>query len=93
MPPARPLMCQHLSSCKLQMVVLLYLKGWANQRTDLSCLSSRPGVRGLFSASCIGSSLLDTRWILGACSGATLSRYIILCESRTQPALNWTCFS
>ena len=28
----------------------------------------------LFSASCIEGSSLDTRWILGACSAATLSR-------------------
>ena len=49
-------------------------KGMGNQRTDFSRLSSRPGVRGLFSASCIEGSSLDTRWILGACSAATLSR-------------------
>ena len=49
-------------------------KGWANQRTDFSCLSSRPGVRGLFSASSIEGSSLDTCWILGACSATTLSR-------------------
>ena len=42
--------------------------------TDFSCLSSRPGVRGLFSASCIEGSSLDIRWILGTCSAATLSR-------------------
>ena len=49
-------------------------KGWANQRTNSCCLSSRPGVRGLFSASCIEGSSLNTRWILGACSVATLLR-------------------
>ena len=47
-------------------------KGWANQ----PCLSSCPGIRGLFSASCIEGSSLDTRWILGACSAATLSRKV-----------------
>ena len=52
-----------------------------NKRTDSCCLSSRLGVRSLFSASCIEGSSLDTRWILGACSAAILSRYIILCEA------------
>ena len=42
----------------------------------LSCLSSRPGVRGLFSASCIEGSSLDTRWILGACSAALLAYFL-----------------
>ena len=58
--------------------------GWANQRTDSCCLSSRPGVRGLFSTSCIEGSSPDAR----GCSAATLSRYFILCESRGQRALN-----
>ena len=49
-------------------------KGWANQRC----------VQGLFSVSCIEGSSLDAR----GCTAATLSRYIILCESRGQRALN-----
>ena len=46
------------------------LRGWANQRMDSCCLSSHPGVRGLFSASCIKGSSLDIR----GCSAATRSR-------------------
>ena len=49
-------------------------KGWANQHTDSCCISSRPGVRGLFSASCIEGSSLDAR----GCSAATLSRYYFI---------------
>ena len=49
-------------------------KGMGNQRMDFSCLSSCPGVRGLFNTYCIEGSSLDTCWILGACSAATLSR-------------------
>ena len=60
------------------------LRGLSNQRTDSCRLSSRPGVRGLFSASCIKGSSLDIR----GCSAGTLSRYVILCESRGQRALN-----
>ena len=56
---------------------------------DSCCLSLRPGVRGLFSASCIEGSSLGTRWILGAVvRQLSRSKYIILCESRGQRALN-----
>ena len=67
------------------LVYLVCVQGWATQRTDSCCLSLRPGVQGLFSASCIEGSSLDAR----SCSAATLSRYcFILCESRGQRALN-----
>ena len=45
----------------------------------LSLIASRPGVRGLFSASCIEGSSLDNHWILGACSAATLAVSILFC--------------
>ena len=69
-------------------------KGMGNQRTDFSCLSSRPGVRGLFSASCIEGSSLDTRWTLAGYSGLVVRRlsrgkYIILCESSRSAGFKW----
>ena len=45
---------------------------------DSCCHSLRPRVVGLFSASCIEGSLLDTRSILGAVV-RRLSRGILLC--------------
>ena len=66
--------------------IITLTKGWANQRADSCCLSSRPGVRGLFSASCIEGSSLNARgcmWLL-----FHGKYYFILCESRGQWALN-----
>ena len=51
---------------------------------DSCCLSSRPGVRDLFSASCIVVSSLDT----GVVRRLSCGKYIVLCESHGQQALN-----
>ena len=78
----------------MELFITLTIRGWANQRADICCLSSasRPGVRGLFRASCIEGSSLDTRWILGAIvRRLSRGKYIILCESGGQRVL--ACFS
>ena len=59
---------------------------------DSCCLSLCPGIRGLFSVTCIEGSSLDTRWILGAVvRRLSRGKYIILCESRGQWAMG-ACF-
>ena len=60
-------------------ITLTSLKGWVNQRTDSCCLSSRPGVRGLYSARPASKVL---RWTLAGYSGLVVrrlscSKYII----------------